>query len=126
MKSKAKDTNVDIQPTMLNQIHFPVCMYTTMWAAKKEEHIWMIGAKFDNFCRLNWNTIDLPTIKEIIYGFWVHNAASVLWGKQIFLNSFDINHIFKLPIEGIVVPMQEVYNEEWLKYFEGGKEKHYK
>jgi hypothetical protein len=45
------------------------------------------------------------------------------WGV---LFTVDINHIFKLPIEGIVVPMQEVYNEEWLKYFEGGKEKHYK
>jgi len=41
---------MEIQPTMLDQIHFPVCMYITMWAVKKEEHALMIEAKFDNFC----------------------------------------------------------------------------
>lgn len=50
MKSKTKDINMEIQPTMLDQIHFPVCMYITMWAVKKEEHALMIEAKFDNFC----------------------------------------------------------------------------
>jgi hypothetical protein len=37
MKSKTKDTNVEIQPLMLEQIHFPTCMYIIMWATKKEE-----------------------------------------------------------------------------------------
>ncbi len=49
MKSKTKDTIVEIQPTLLNQIHFPTCMYITMWATIKEEHAWMIGAKLDEF-----------------------------------------------------------------------------
>ncbi len=52
--------------------------------------------------------------------------ANILRGKQISLDSHEINWIFKLPIEGIIVPAQEVYNEGWLEYFEGGKEKHYK
>jgi hypothetical protein len=37
-KSKTKDTNVEIQHAMLDQIHFSMCMYIIMWAAKKEEH----------------------------------------------------------------------------------------
>jgi hypothetical protein len=38
MKSKMKDIDVEIQPMLLAQIHFPACMYITMWIAKKEEH----------------------------------------------------------------------------------------
>jgi hypothetical protein len=38
MKSKTKDTNVEIQLMIVDQIHFLVCIYITMWAAKKEEH----------------------------------------------------------------------------------------
>jgi hypothetical protein len=46
----------------------------------------MVEAKLDNFCQLNWNIVDLPTIKEIIFDFWVSNAKSVLHGKQISLD----------------------------------------
>jgi hypothetical protein len=49
MKSRTKDTNVEIQPGMLDHIHFSTCMYITMWAAKKEEHAHMIKAKLENF-----------------------------------------------------------------------------
>jgi len=49
MKSKTKDTNVEIQPSMLDRIHFSTCMYITMWATQKEEHAQMIKAKLDNF-----------------------------------------------------------------------------
>jgi hypothetical protein len=38
MKSKTKDISIDIQPTLLDQIHFLACMYIMMWATKKEEH----------------------------------------------------------------------------------------
>jgi hypothetical protein len=38
MKSKTKDTNMEIHPMMLDQIHFSVCMYITIHVAKKEEH----------------------------------------------------------------------------------------
>jgi hypothetical protein len=30
MKFKIKDTNVEIQPTLFDQIHFPTCMYITI------------------------------------------------------------------------------------------------
>jgi hypothetical protein len=30
MKSKTKDTNVKIQPALLDQINFPTCMYITI------------------------------------------------------------------------------------------------
>ncbi len=49
MKSKTKDTNMEIHPMMLDQIHFSVCMYITIHVAKKEEHTWMIEAKLNNF-----------------------------------------------------------------------------
>jgi hypothetical protein len=52
-----------------------------MWAAKKEEHAWMVETKLDDFYRLDWNIIDLLTIKEIIYGFRVQNARIILRGK---------------------------------------------
>jgi hypothetical protein len=86
----------------------------------------MIEVKFDDFHQFNYNIVDLLAVKEIICGFRVHNVANVLWGKQISLDSLDISHIFKLPTEGIVVLAQKTYNEKWSKYFEGGKEKHYK
>jgi len=38
MKSKTKDINVEIQPMMLDQIHFSTCMYIMMWVTKKEKH----------------------------------------------------------------------------------------
>lgn len=63
----------------------------------------MIEAKFDDFHRFDYNTVDLLVVKEIICGFCVHNVANVLWGKQISLYSLDISRIFKLPIEGITV-----------------------
>jgi hypothetical protein len=81
MKSKTKYTIVEIQPTLLNQIHFPTCMYITMWVAINKEHSWMIGVKLDEFCRLNWNTIDLPTIKEIICNFRLSNERKSLHDK---------------------------------------------
>jgi hypothetical protein len=34
MKSKTKDINMEIQLAMLDQIHFPTCMYIMMWATK--------------------------------------------------------------------------------------------
>jgi hypothetical protein len=49
MKSKMKDIDAKIQLALLDQIHFPTCMYITMWATKKEEHAWMIEAKLDDF-----------------------------------------------------------------------------
>ncbi len=64
MKSKTKDTIVEIQPTLLNQIHFPTCVHITIWAAINEKHVWMIGVKLDEFCRLNWNTINLPWLRK--------------------------------------------------------------
>lgn len=53
MKSKTKDTDMEIHPTMVDQIHFSMCMYITMQATKKEEHAWVIEAKLDNFCWLD-------------------------------------------------------------------------
>jgi hypothetical protein len=38
MKSTTKNTYVDIQLVLLDQIHFVACMYITMWVTKKEEH----------------------------------------------------------------------------------------
>ncbi len=38
MNSKTKDTIVDVQLTLLDQIYFLVCTYIMMWAIKKEEH----------------------------------------------------------------------------------------
>jgi hypothetical protein len=81
MKFKTKDTNVEIQPTLLDQIHFLACMYITIWAAKKEEHAWMVIAKLNDFCQFNWNIINLLVVKEIICNFWVSNVGSVLHGK---------------------------------------------
>lgn len=49
MKSKIEDTNVEIQPTLFDQIHFPTCMYITIQVAKKEEHAWMVATKFNDF-----------------------------------------------------------------------------
>jgi hypothetical protein len=40
MKFKTKDTILEIQPTLLDQIYFPTCTYITIWATKKEEHGW--------------------------------------------------------------------------------------
>ncbi len=88
---------------MLDQIHFSVCMYITMWGTKKEEHAWMIEAKLDNFRSFDWNIIDLLTIKEIICDFQVQNVAGILWGKHISLEFLEISRIFKLPAEGIAI-----------------------
>jgi hypothetical protein len=63
------------------------------------------------FYLLNWNIVDLPTIKEIICDFWVSNAGSVLHGKQNSLDFLTISHIFKLPTKGIAIPAWEGYNE---------------
>jgi hypothetical protein len=113
MKSKTKDTNVEIHPRMLDQIHFSMCMYITMWVAKKKsKHAWMIEIKLNNFYWLDWNTINLLVVKEIICGFWVQNAISISRGKQISLNSFNISQNFKLLAQGISIHMQETYNEE--------------
>jgi hypothetical protein len=49
MKSKTKDIDVEIQLVILDQNHFPMCMYITMWATKKEVHVLMIEAKLDDF-----------------------------------------------------------------------------
>jgi hypothetical protein len=46
--------------------------------------------------------------------------------SKFLLNFLDISRVFKLPTKGIVVPARKAYNEKWSKYFEGGKEKHYK
>jgi hypothetical protein len=86
----------------------------------------MIEAKFDDFRCLNQNTIDLPIVKEIICNFWVQNVANIMWGKQISLDSLDINQFFKLPTQGIAILAQETYNQEWSEYFEGRKEEHHK
>jgi hypothetical protein len=51
MKSKTKDTYMEIQLAMLDQINFLACMYITMWATKKEENTWMIEANL--ICWLN-------------------------------------------------------------------------
>ncbi len=53
MKSKTKDIDVEIHPTMLDQIHFSTWMYITMWVAKKEEHAWMIEVKLNDFRQFN-------------------------------------------------------------------------
>lgn len=53
MKSKTKDIDMEIQLAMLDQICFPICMYITMCIVKKEEHGWMIEAKFDDFHRFD-------------------------------------------------------------------------
>ncbi len=82
----------------------------------------MIEVKFDDFCQFNYNIIDLFVVKEIMCGFHVHNVTNVLRGKQIFLDFPNISSIFKLSIEGIAVHAQEMYNEKWSEYFEGGKE----
>jgi hypothetical protein len=58
--------------------------------------------------------------------FRVQSATNIQWGKKLSLDSFDISRIFKLPTQGIVVHVQEAYNEKWSEYFEGGKEEHYK
>jgi hypothetical protein len=34
----------------------------------------MIKAKLDDFCQLDWNTVNLLAIKEIICGFRVSNV----------------------------------------------------
>jgi hypothetical protein len=47
-------------------------------------------------------------------------VGNVLHGKKISLDSLAINQNFKLLAKGIVIPTQEVYNEECSKYF-GGK-----
>jgi hypothetical protein len=86
----------------------------------------MVEAKLDNFRHFNWNIVDLPTIKEIIYDFWVSNARSVLHGKHISLDFPTIIQIFKLLTKGIALPALEAYNEEWSEYFERGKNEHYK
>jgi hypothetical protein len=44
-------------------------MYIIMWATMKEEYAYMIGAKLDEFCRLDWNTLDFLVIKELICSF---------------------------------------------------------
>ncbi len=49
MKFKTKDIDVEIQLVLLDQIHFSMCMYITMWATKKKEHAWMVEAKLDDF-----------------------------------------------------------------------------
>jgi hypothetical protein len=69
MKFKIKDTYVEIQFAILDQIHFLTCVYITMWAAKKEDHMRMIEAKLDNFCLLDYNIVDLLIVTEIICGF---------------------------------------------------------
>ncbi len=94
--------------------------------AKKEEHAWMVATKLDDFCQLDWNIVDLLVVKEIICGFQDSNVGSVLHGKQISLNFVAIDKIFKLPGKGIVILIRETYNEEWVEYFEGRKDKHYK
>jgi hypothetical protein len=81
MKSKTNDIDAEIQPTMLNQIHFPMCMYIMMWVAKYEEHAWMVKTRINDFCWFDRNTVDLPAIKEIICNFQVYNAGSILHGK---------------------------------------------
>jgi hypothetical protein len=126
MMSKTKDIDVKNQIMMLDQIHLLVCMYITMWATNKEEHAWMVEAKLDNFCQLNYNIVDLLAINKIIFGIQVQNVGNILQGKHIYLDFPTINQIFKLPAKGIVVLAQEAYNEEWSEYFEGGKEEHYK
>ncbi len=60
---------MEIQLALLDQIHFPTCMYIRIWATKKEEHAWMVVAKFDDFYSFDWNKIDLPIMKKIIYSF---------------------------------------------------------
>ncbi len=69
MKFKTKDTTMEIQLVLLNQFHFLACMYIIMWATMKEEYAYMIGAKLDEFCRLDWNTLDFLVIKELICSF---------------------------------------------------------
>jgi hypothetical protein len=59
---ETKDKIVEIQLALLDQIHFPTCMYITMWAIVKEDQDWMVRVKFNGFCKL-------PTIKEIICSF---------------------------------------------------------
>ncbi len=81
MKSKTKDTTMGIQLTLLNQIHFPTCMYITMWRAMKEQHTQMIGVRLDEFYRLNWNTINHLVIKEIICSFQVSNEGNIIHRK---------------------------------------------
>ncbi len=103
MMSKTKDIDVENQPMMLDQIHLSACMYITMWATKKEEHAWMVKAKLDDFCWLDWNIVDFVAIKEIIFDFWVQNVGSVLQGKHIYLKFPTINQIFKLLAKRIVV-----------------------
>jgi hypothetical protein len=49
MKSKTKDIDVEIQPRLLDQIHFPACMYIIIWVVKKDEHAWMVVIKLDDF-----------------------------------------------------------------------------
>jgi len=98
-------------------------MYITMWVAKKEKHTWMIEEKLDDFCRFDWNTVDLLTIKIIIYNFWVHNVANVLQGKQICSDFLDICQVFKLLAKRIAILVREMYNEKWLEYFQARKEK---
>lgn len=56
----------------------------------------MIETKLDDFCRFDWNTIDLPTIKQIICCFQVSNLRNIMHGKQISLDSPTIKQISKL------------------------------
>ncbi len=87
MKSKTMNTDMEIKHAMLDQIHFPTCMYITMWATKKEEHTQMIKAKLNDFRQFNWSIVDLLVVKEIICNFQVHSAVSILRGKQKNLDS---------------------------------------
>ncbi len=94
MKSKTKDTNVEIELAMLGQIHFLTCMYIAMWAIKKEEHAQMIKEKLDDFYQLDQNTIDLHAVKQIICDFQVQNVACILQVRkflQILLTSVEFS-----------------------------------
>jgi hypothetical protein len=59
---ETKDTTMEIQLALLDQIHFLACMYITMLAIMKEDHNWLVRAKFNEFRKL-------PTIKKIIFSF---------------------------------------------------------
>jgi hypothetical protein len=57
---------------MLDHIHFLACMYIMMWLTKKEKHVLMIEAKFDDFHyeKLCMWQLDYPTTKatkQLIY-----------------------------------------------------------
>ncbi len=80
----------------------------------------------DDFCWLDWNTIDLLVIKEIICNFQISSEKNILHKESITLDSVAIAKIFKLPMEGIVVLARESYNKEWVEYLDGEKDEHYK